>query len=58
MTDEVALVTEGLVALGALMGLFLRCWCNVGRIVIEVLVSLEKLLLTEGKGARVAGELF
>lgn len=45
--DEVALVSESASALGALVRLLSGLWRHVGRIVIEVLVTLEQLLLPE-----------
>ena len=52
--DEVALVPEGLAALRALVGLLLGGGGNVVRVVVQVLVPLQELLLAEALVALVA----
>ncbi len=52
--DEVSLVPEGLSALRALVGLLLGGGGNVVRVVVQVLVPLQELLLPEALVALVA----
>lgn len=54
MADEVALVTEGFAALGALMPFLAGRRGDVVRVVVQVLMPAEKLLLPEALVALIA----
>ena len=58
VSDQVSLVSKASVALWTLIGLLLGSWGNIGRVVIQVLMSLEQLLLSEALVALVTTEWF
>ena len=58
VAHQVALVPERLVALRTLVRLLLGLWRHVVRVVVEVLVPLQQLLLPERLVAELALELF
>ena len=47
MSDQVALVSEAAATLGTLVGFLLGGWRHVGRVVVQVLVTFQQLLLAE-----------
>ena len=58
VSDQVSLVSKASVALWTLIGLLLGSWGNIGRVVIQVLMSLEQLFLSEALVALVTTEWF
>ena len=56
--DEVPFVSEASVTLCTLVGLLLGRWRDIGGVVVEVLVPLEKLLLPEALVTLIALEGF
>ena len=58
LPDQIALVSETPSTLRAFVCLLLRSWRHIGRVVVEVLVPLQQLLLPEALVTLVALEGF